>query len=470
MKFAYFLALLVSFHALHVSGQCNTSFNLALGRPATASSTESAAYPAGNAFDGDMTTRWSSAFSDPQYIYVDLGSTYTLCSVVLYWEAAYATAFTIDISTDAVTWTTVATISGNTSTTNTIAITGNGRYVRMSGISRATGYGYSLYEFQVYGTETTPVCGTTNVALNQPATVSSIQGTGLEANLAFDGDMTTRWSSAFSDPQYIYVDLGATYSLCEVALYWEAAYGSNFEIDVSSDAVTWTPISTITGNTSMTNTLYVSGTGRYVRMYGTARATGYGYSLYEFQVYGVITLPVELLYFAGTLEDNHTVSLAWATATETNNDHFDIERSGDAINYTTLSTVKGDGNSASIKNYQCTDFSPLSGANYYRLKQVDANGQYVYSTVVVVHTPQKEGVGLSIYPNPVLDFVQVAANSSGELIRQINLYDVTGVKLSSYNNSSGIATTQIDCSRLTPGVYLLEVKTNMEVKVYKLVK
>jgi hypothetical protein len=75
--------------------------------PATASSLESAAYPASAAFDGNTSTRWSSAFSDPQWLQVDLGTSQTICEVTLDWEAAYATAFQIQASPDGNTWTTI---------------------------------------------------------------------------------------------------------------------------------------------------------------------------------------------------------------------------------------------------------------------------------------------------------------------------------------------------------------------------
>ncbi|MYS24726.1 coagulation factor 5/8 type domain-containing protein, partial [Streptomyces sp. SID4948] len=75
-------------------------------------------------------------------------------------------------------------------------------------------------------------------------------------------------------------------SITQVVLQWEAAYATGFQIQVSNDAATWTPVYTTTTGAGGTQTLNVTGTGRYVRMYGSARATGYGYSLWEFQVYG----------------------------------------------------------------------------------------------------------------------------------------------------------------------------------------
>jgi len=148
---------------------------LSQGRPATASSSENGSFPASAAVDGNAGTRWSSAFSDPQWLQVDLGATATISQVVLQWEAASATAFQIQTSADGATWTSVYSTSAGPGGTQTLNVTGTGRYVRMYGTARATGYGYSLWEFQVYGTAGTgggpssapPTggpCGTPNVA------------------------------------------------------------------------------------------------------------------------------------------------------------------------------------------------------------------------------------------------------------------------------------------------------------------
>ena len=124
---------------------------LSQGRPTTASSTEGPAWAAANAVDGDAGTRWASLAADPQWLQVDLGSTATLSSVVLRWEAAYATAFQLQVSADGTSWTSVHSTTTSAGGTQTIPVTGSGRYVRMLGTTRATGYGYSLWEFQVYG-------------------------------------------------------------------------------------------------------------------------------------------------------------------------------------------------------------------------------------------------------------------------------------------------------------------------------
>ncbi|MBS2548933.1 discoidin domain-containing protein [Catenulispora sp. NL8] len=126
----------------------------------------------------------------------------------------------------------------------------------------------------------------TNLALNKTATASSLEGAGYPASAAVDGNTGTRWSSQFSDPQWLEVDLGSTQSICEVVLNWETASGKAYQIQTSTDGTTWTPIYSTASGPGGTETLNVTGSGRYIRMYGTARNTGYGYSLWEFSVYG----------------------------------------------------------------------------------------------------------------------------------------------------------------------------------------
>ena len=124
-----------------------------------------------------------------------------------------------------------------------------------------------------------------NLALGRPGYASSWM-INYEPDKAFDGDRQTMWGSEASDPQWIYVDLGASHAIAQVILRWENAYAKSYQIQVSEDAVTWQDIYTQTVGIGGTQILNVTGTGRYVRMYGTARQTsGWGYALWEFEVY-----------------------------------------------------------------------------------------------------------------------------------------------------------------------------------------
>src|SRR5579859_7615811 len=264
------------------------STNLALNHPATASSLENSSFPASNAVDGNLSTRWSSAFSDPQWLQVDLGSTQSICQVTLVWETAFGKAFQIQTSADAATWTTIFSTTTGTGGTQTLSgLSGSGRFIRMFGTVRGTQFGYSLFEFEVFGPGSGGGCAPTNLALNHPATASSLENATFPASNAVDGNLSTRWSSAFSDPQWLQVDLGSTQSICQVTMVWETAFGKAFQIQTSPDAATWTTIFSTTTGTGGTQTLSgLSGSGRFIRMFGTVRGTQFGYSLFEFEVFG----------------------------------------------------------------------------------------------------------------------------------------------------------------------------------------
>jgi beta-glucanase (GH16 family) len=353
------------------------SSNLALNRPGVAS-TATGVFVANSAFDASATTRWESAYADPQWIYVDLGNTYSISRVNITWETAMAKDYEIQISPNATSWSTIRTVTGNSATVNDLTgLTGSARYVRIYGTARTTAYGYSIYSAEVYGSGTSNVPPTVsitapsnNATFTAPATINisanagdadgavtkvefyngaTLLGTdtsspynfnwtnvtagsyslsakatdngglstqtsvvnvvvggapnsnlavgktavastttgGNTAAMAVDGIATSRWESAFADPQWIYVDLGATTSISRVKITWENAYGKDYQIQTSPDAGAWTTIKTITGNTGLVNdNTGLTGSGRYVRIYGTARGTGWGYSIFELEIYG----------------------------------------------------------------------------------------------------------------------------------------------------------------------------------------
>ena len=141
-----------NFDSLTFTGQATSVVNLAVGKPATASTAQSGTYAATAAVDGKLTTRWSSAFSDPQWIAVDLGTRRTVQQIVLRWETAYARSYQLQISDDGLTWRTItSTTTGDGAVDDVRNLNVTGRYVRMYGSQRATAWGYSLWEFEVHG-------------------------------------------------------------------------------------------------------------------------------------------------------------------------------------------------------------------------------------------------------------------------------------------------------------------------------
>lgn len=126
---------------------------LSQGRPVTASSQENPdSFPARAAVDGDPATRWSSEPTDDEHLQVDLGTVSTISRVVLDWEYAYGKVYEIQVSDDGKTFTPISKVTDGKPGVTTLAVKGSGRYVRMAGKQRGTGYGYSLLELQVFGT------------------------------------------------------------------------------------------------------------------------------------------------------------------------------------------------------------------------------------------------------------------------------------------------------------------------------
>ncbi len=131
-------------------------------------------------------------------------------------------------------------------------------------------------------------------------------------------------------------------------------------------------------------------------------------------------LPIELVDFKAVAKDNTTL-LNWSTASEKNNDHFNIERSSDATNWQKIATIKGHGTTYATQQYNYADVQPNAGVNYYRLKQVDDNGTFTYSKIVSVLIGK--GFGLKTYPNPAFtELTVLGIDETGS----VQILDVTG--------------------------------------------
>ncbi|KRA24845.1 hypothetical protein ASD65_10720 [Microbacterium sp. Root61] len=271
--------------ALYGTYAVGTPVDLAAGKTATASSVKNANPDrvASKAFDGDSATRWGSEYADPTWVQVDLGQSVAISGVRLNWESAYGKSYKIQVSSDGTTWTDVySTTTGDGGVDEIAGLSATGRYVRMYGTERGTTFGYSLFDFNVYGSPA-------DLAVGKMATASSVKSSNPDraASKAFDGDPATRWGSEYVDPTWIQVDLGTSMSINGVRLNWESAFSKSYQVQVSSDGTTWTDVySTTTGDGGVDQITGLSATGRYVRMYGTERGTGYGYSLWDFNVYG----------------------------------------------------------------------------------------------------------------------------------------------------------------------------------------
>ncbi|MBN2737607.1 MAG: discoidin domain-containing protein [Spirochaetales bacterium] len=131
-----------------------------------------------------------------------------------------------------------------------------------------------------------------NLAQGQPVTASGFEKAGAEPEMAVDGNPFTRWASQTGDPGWITIDLGELTNITRVIVWWEAAYARQYQIQVSDDGDSWTDIHVEYNGDGGTDDLVVSGTGRYVRVYGTQRVdNGWPYSIWEIAVYNDGSVP-----------------------------------------------------------------------------------------------------------------------------------------------------------------------------------
>ena len=245
-----------------------------------ASSELTSVLEASYAGDGDPFTRWSSEFSDSQFIQVDLGENTPFDRIVLRWETARAAEYEIHVSSDGEDWSTLRRVAASGDVDDLSGFEGSARYVRMQGLRRATHWGYSLFEFEVYRDGI-------NIAAGRPMTASSAEHTVFAAAFAVDGDPSTRWMSEFADEQWLAVDLGSTVALDRVVLKWDASYAADYELLVSNDASSWRTVRTVTdGDGGVDELTGLTAGVRYVGLLLHRRATPWGFSLWEFEVFG----------------------------------------------------------------------------------------------------------------------------------------------------------------------------------------
>ncbi len=182
-------------------------------------------------------------------------------------------------------------------------------------------------------------------------------------------------------------------------------------------------------------------------------------------------LPVTLIRFAALLNSNKTVTLSWATSQEVNSDYFEVERSSDQVTWSDLGQVKAKGNSDVVTNYSYVDAYPAPGMNYYRLKMVDLDAKYQFSSIAHVSLTGNS-VPLVIYNNPFVDEINVKVNVSMADNLSLVLTDMTGrtVLRQNYNAIPGDNLITIVPASATAGVYILSIKGNTYNQAAKLVR
>lgn len=173
-------------------------------------------------------------------------------------------------------------------------------------------------------------------------------------------------------------------------------------------------------------------------------------------------LPVKLISFEGKAVGEGTL-LTWVTAGETENKGFDVQKSTDGINFSTIGWVEGHHTTSQVSAYQFTD-PQLTATSYYRLRQVDMDGKSTFSkTVVVKYTPAQD-LRIVAYPNPTADgtlSVQLPGN-----ITTLTLFDAGGRVLRNWNRPAVHQTIQLPAT----GMYLLRVQSGSTLQTLKLIR
>ncbi len=168
----------------------------------------------------------------------------------------------------------------------------------------------------------------------------------------------------------------------------------------------------------------------------------------DFSIVGVNSLPVDLVGFTATRLGKQSVRLSWTTVTEVGSDYFDVQRSNDGIDFLPIGRVAAAGNSEQVEEYRFDDERALAGRNFYRLRQVDLDGQTTFSEVRLV-TLEGELDKVQVWPNPAQEFLKLSSSFSGSII----IYRQNGQLVGQQQITIGQA---VDVRQLPAGYYLLK--------------
>lgn len=198
--------------------------------------------------------------------------------------------------------------------------------------------------------------------------------------------------------------------------------------------------------------------------FGSCSTTSGNFRIDDFRVTASTVLPVELTHFQATPQGN-TTHLTWRTLSETNSDHFQVERSGDGRSFQSFGEVEAAGFSTSAVHYQFTDTAPLPGYNYYRLRQVDFDGSYSFSHIVTVDFRPYEGV--AVYPTIVTStlYVRFAAPPTEPALAF--LYDTMGRLHLKSDIPPESDLHEMPLAALPSGVYFLKVQWGQKAMTFR---
>ncbi len=200
------------------------------------------------------------------------------------------------------------------------------------------------------------------------------------------------------------------------------------------------------------------------------------FSLYMkgFNYANAISLPIKLVSFTATLNNNNKVDLNWVTSTEINVSHFEVERSTDGINFSEAAMVFAYGNTTETKTYSvANDISDVkTGIVYYRLRSVDIDGKSQYSQIRIIRPGrQSELLKLVMYPNPASDELRVTVPSGWQNKPvMLEVFSLNGQKMKSFQNKASSQTETIAVNDLANGFYIIKASCGVEAVQQKFIK
>ncbi len=243
---------------------------------------------------------------------------------------------------------------------------------------------------------------------------------------------------------------------------------NNIEIHIDNKEVcpTWNDAAGILGLHNYNGTISVIPGGHNYSTPWTANNEAWRFTC---NCVGCVALPVELVEFTGEKISTTVNYLKWTTATELNNDYFEVERRDEfSEDFVTLERIDGVGNSNSLQHYSYTDIDAPSGAAYYRLKQVDTDGKYQYSPTIAIGASQEIADINTVYPNPAQDRLNIKLNSDGGDIK-IALITMGGQEIVLEESISlyGFNEVSYDVSDVPAGIYYLRISSLKNEVFYK---
>ena len=188
------------------------------------------------------------------------------------------------------------------------------------------------------------------------------------------------------------------------------------------------------------------------------------------------TVPVEFTEFNGENRKTHNY-IYWSTATEVNNERFDLERSIDNSDFTKIAEIEGAGTVLDVRNYDFEDEDiSVSGIYYYRLKQLDYDGNHRYSGTIAIKVQRNDRSGMIVYPNPAVEDVNLSLRGLGGIAADANIeiYDITGKMVTDWEIVSSQSAESLDMildvSKLAEGIYSIRLTNGEETYESKLIK